>query len=78
VHLRANSKDNYSRLITKLLLINGGITEKKYQAYIKTQYYRKYATLKEIIILNQDSFLSDKSFIRLITDKKIAQNNLNQ
>lgn len=76
VHLRANSKDKYNKLITNLSLINGGTTERKYQAYIKTQYYHQSAMLKEIIILNQDYFAIDKSFIRMITDKPVAENSI--
>lgn len=57
-------------------MINGGTTERKYQAYIKTQYYHQSAMLKEIIILNQEYFAIDKSFIRVITDKSLAENSI--
>ncbi|MDR0920148.1 MAG: hypothetical protein LBM93_13035 [Oscillospiraceae bacterium] len=82
IHLKEDSKNKYNNFVGGISLINGGTTEKKYEAYIPPSLFAHSGELNQIIILNQGYFL-DTSFCRKLTDVKsiksildISQRNL--
>lgn len=73
VHLKENGLIGYRNYVKNLSLINGGTTEKKYQGKICSKFHSNSGILKEVIILNQDSFSSESSFNILSNPCRIKQ-----
>ncbi len=69
IHLKEDSKNKYNNFVRNISLINGGTTEKKYEAYISPKFYTHSGTLNQVIILNQDHNL-EKSFFRKVSTIK--------
>lgn len=66
IHLRADRRDAYMDFLENRSLINGGVTERKYQASIRPEFYRNTGRLCQVIILNQD-YDTSVSFSKKVT-----------
>ena len=68
VHIKQEDLNKFANIVNDVVLINGGNTQRKYQACINKENYCHYGKVNKVIILNQN-YNDENSFCKIIIDK---------